>query len=384
MRNMKHPMPHTPAQPSESRGACNGTMLDDTALEQAALDDELSFAVKSEGSVKEKIPTALQVSVVVPSCGRADLLNRCLASLVSQEFDSLRYEILIVDDGPSMATRKIVEAWSARMQPRGLGISYIANHGPHGPAAARNRGWQAARSGLIAFTDDDTVPTAQWLKHGVHAFSEGRDGADAVWGSIEMPLSDTPTDYERDAKHLETAEFVTANCFCRKAMLEKIAGFDERFRYAWREDSDFYFRLLDHAARIRHVPAAVVIHPVRAARWGVSLSQQKKILFDALLYKKHPQRYREKIRATPRWDYYITVAALGISAVAASAGKGQVAGGAALVWLGMTGGLFLKRVNGTSKTPPHIAEMLLTSMLIPPMAVYWRMVGALRFRVAFL
>src|SRR5690606_7955145 len=175
------------------------------------------------------------------------------------------YEILVVDDSPSDATRRIVETWSERMQPRGLTVSDIANHGPHGPAAARNRGWQAARSDIIAFTDDDTVPTAHWLTNGLQAFGDDRNRADAAWGSIEMPLSATPTDYERDARHLETAAFVTANCLCRKALLEATGGFDERFRYAWREDSDFYFRLLDHGARIRHVPEAVMIHPVRPA-----------------------------------------------------------------------------------------------------------------------
>ena len=326
----------------------------------------------------------LQISVVVPTCGRAELLNRCLAALVSQEFDPAQYEIIIVDDAPSEATKKIVETWATRMSERGLPVVYLPNHGPHGPAAARNRGWQAARADVIAFTDDDTVPTAQWLKFGLEAFGPNRDETDAIWGSIEMPLSNAPTDYERDAKHLETAEFVTANCMCRRQTLIEVGGFDERFRFAWREDSDFYFSLLDHNARIRHVPSAVVIHPVRPAPWGVSISQQKKILFDALLYKKHPQRYRQKIRATPRWDYYLIVLSLLVAPLAALAGASMLAAIAGAIWLGMTAWLFAKRMQGTTKTFSHVAEMLLTSILIPPLAVYWRMVGAFRFRVAFL
>jgi uncharacterized membrane protein YqaE (UPF0057 family) len=171
---------------------------------------------------------------------------------------------------------------------------------------------------------------------------------------------------------------------CRRGTLTTVGGFDERFRFAWREDSDFYFNLLDHNARIRHVPSAVVIHPVRPASWGVSISQQKKILFDALLYKKHPQRYRQKIRATPRWDYYLIVLSLLVAPVAALAGAGMLAAAAGTIWLCMTTWLFAKRMQGTTKTFSHVAEMLLTSTLIPPLAVYWRMVGALRFRVAFL
>lgn len=322
--------------------------------------------------------TAVQVSVVVPTCGRADLLNRCLEALTAQNFDSSAYEIIIVDDGPSQSTQQIVAEWSARASERRPDIFYIANHGPHGPAAARNRGWQAARASIIAFTDDDTVPTADWLKNGLARFD---DSVDAIWGRIEMPVSGTPTDYERDAQHLETAEFVTANCFCRKKMLELMEGFDERFRFAWREDSDFHFRLLDAHASIVHAPQAVIVHPVRPAPWGVSISQQKKILFDALLYKKHPRRYREKIRATPRWDYYLIVASLLIGLIGLVGGKFGIAAVAGAIWLLMTARFFLSRLRGTTKTGSHIGEMLFTSVLIPPLAVFWRMVGAFRFRV---
>jgi uncharacterized membrane protein YqaE (UPF0057 family) len=36
------------------------------------------------------------------------------------------------------------------------------------------------------------------------------------------------------------------------------------------------------------------------------------------------------------------------------------------------------------KTPLHIAEMIVTSVLIPPLAVFWRLVGMLRFRAALI
>src|SRR4051794_9229987 len=84
----------------------------------------------------------LAVSVVVPTCGRAELLNRCLQALAEQDLPVASYEIIVVDDGPSAQTEEIVAGWTARMAPRGLAIRYIANHGPHGPAAARNRGWR--------------------------------------------------------------------------------------------------------------------------------------------------------------------------------------------------------------------------------------------------
>lgn len=331
-------------------------------------------------------PVELAASIVVPTRGRPQLLSRCIASLVLQRFDPARFEIIIVDDGAgidasSEETRSVVAGWAAHTAGSGPRITYMPSMGAHGPAAARNCGWHAALAPIIAFTDDDTIARSDWLSNGVRAFD---NDVHVVCGRVVMPLNGTPTDYELDAKNLETAEFVTANCFCRKHVLEDIGGFDERFRFAWREDSDLHFRLIDYRANIRREPRAVMMHPIRPAGWGVSLKQVKKVQFDALLYKKHPRLYRRKIRQKPRWDFYLTVGALLACIVALLAGSGAAALAAGLVWFFMTARFCAQRLWKTSKSPAHIAEMIVTSVLIPPMAVYWRAVGAIRYRVGFL
>lgn len=295
------------------------------------------------------------VSVVVPTCARPALLDRCLRALGRQTLPRDQFEIIVVDD--------------------------TLRRG--GPAAARNRGWRRAVAPIIAFTDDDTEPAPAWLEEGLQAI---RQGADVVTGPIIMPPADNagpPTDYERDARGLERAEFVTANCFIRREQLVALGGFDEAFTLPWREDSDLQFRLIEAGVRFAHAPWAVVVHPVRPAPFGVSLSQQKKIMYDALLYKKHPRLYRARIRALPRWDYYLVVASLLGAILTGAAG---LAGSALLflaAWLLLTLNFALQRLSGTRPTPRHILEVALTSAIIPPLAVFWRLVGALRFRVAF-
>ena len=324
--------------------------------------------------------TPMAVSVVVPTCGRLDLLDRCLDALTRQTLPGARYELIIVDDEPNHNTLHLVAGWRARTLDRGPRLVYVSNAGPHGPAAARNRGWRIAQAGIIAFTDDDTVPAPGWLASGLAACCHG---VDAVCGRIEMPLPSRPTDYQRDARLLETAEFVTANCFCRKTVLEQLGGFDERFTSPWREDSDLHFRLLGISANIVHAPDALVVHPVRPAPWGVSIFQIRKMAFDALLYKKHPLLYRQKIQDRPRWDYYAIVVALLAALVGLALGATLLAtlGGAA--WLTLTVRLCARRLSGTAKTMSHVAEMIVTSALIPPLAVFWRVAGAIRYRVRF-
>jgi hypothetical protein len=322
----------------------------------------------------------LAVSVVVPTCGRLDLLDRCLDALTRQTIDSARYEIVVVDDEPSHNTLHLVAGWRARTVDRGPRLVYVANEGSHGPSAARNRGWRAAQAAIIAFTDEGTVPAPTWLASGMAAFN---DRIDVLCGRIEMPLPARPTDYQRDARRLETAEFVAANCFCRKPMLEALDGFDERFTEPCREDSDLHFRLLGIGANIGFAPQALVVHPVPPAPWGVSVLETKKIAFDALLFKKHPQLYRQKIRRVPRWDYYAIVALLLAALAGLAAGSTTAVLGAAAGWLVLTARLCARRLAGNAKTPSHIAEMIVTSALVPPLAVFWHIAGSIRYRVRF-
>jgi glycosyltransferase involved in cell wall biosynthesis len=321
------------------------------------------------------------ISVVIPTYRRPYLLERCLQAVLRQDLNGDDFEIIVADDGAEAATEALVRTLAEQQQGRGPALHYVAVHGRHGPAAARNAGWRRAEGEVIAFTDDDCVPAPNWLRKGLEVFQYG---VAAAWGRLNMPLPDQPTDYERDAARLQDSEFVTANCFCARAVLAESGGFDERFTAAWREDSDLFFSLLERSVRIVHAPDAVVVHPIRPAEWGVSIRQQRKIRFDALLYKKHPRLYRARIRKLPPLQYYAIALALLIAIGAALTGRWTLAAFAGVVWAGLTLALFSKRLRSTSRRIGHVAEMAVTSALIPPLAVFWRLAGAVRYRVVFL
>jgi glycosyltransferase involved in cell wall biosynthesis len=328
----------------------------------------------------------VRVSVVVPTYKRNELLDRCLAALVAQDCPPDAYEIIVADDAASCETGRLVASWAARAP---CAVRYIPVTETQGPAAARNRGWHAARGAIIAFTDDDCVPDPGWLRAGVAAFGfptagDARSGVASVFGRIKVPVPPQPTDHERDTAGLETAEHATANCFYRREILCAIGGFDERFTAAWREDSDLAFTVLERHERIVRAPEAVVVHLVRAARWGSSIGLQRKSMYNALLYKKHPALYRTRIQPSPPWHYYRIAAAL-LAALAGGIGRNRAVallGGAA--WLTMTGRFCANRLRGAARTPTHLAEMAVTSAVIPPASIYWRLRGALKYGVRFL
>ena len=322
---------------------------------------------------------AIRCSVVIPTCRRPALLARVLEALASQTLPPREYEIIVCDDAASDETRQLVSRWP---EAHPVSISYLTGTKPaRGPAAMRNLGWRAARGDVIAFTDDDTVPDTDWVRQGLAALEP--DAADAASGRVVVPLPDEPTDYERDTARLESAGFVTANCFCRRAVLECVNGFDESFRAAWREDSDLLFRLIKVGFEVVHATDAVVVHPVRPAPWGASLRAESKHVFDALLYKKHPEMYATFIEPDRPLLYYAILAALVTAAAGALLDRSGVALTGAAAWLALTAQLVARRLNATTRRVSHVIEVVLTSILMPLLSVFHRVRGGIAFRVGF-
>ncbi|MDP8922395.1 MAG: glycosyltransferase [Chloroflexota bacterium] len=318
------------------------------------------------------------MSVVIPTHRRPGLLRRCLAALARQEYPPDRLEIVVVEDGEPAGAEEVV----AEFRASGVGVDVLFTRiARSGPAAARNAGWQLARGEIIAFTDDDTLADPHWIAASVRSFARG---ADAVSGRTVVPLPARPTDAQRNAKRLETAPFATCNAFCRRDLLQAVRGFDPRFTSAYREDSDLQFTLLDAGARLVRNADAVVVHPPRPEQPLVSLRQQRNQYFDALLYRKHPASFRQYIRSRPPWRYYaITVGQL-VSLLAGLLGQRWVAAAATGSWAVLVTIFCAERLRGSRLRPADVAEMAITSLVIPPVAVYWRLRGAWAFRVRFL
>ncbi|PJJ85041.1 glycosyltransferase family 2 protein [Mucilaginibacter auburnensis] len=319
----------------------------------------------------------MQISVVVPTYKRPALLKKCLDALRLQTIDATEYEVIVVSDGPDILTENMVN----EMQDGYNQLRFIALSENKGPAAARNTGWLYAKGRIIAFTDDDCLPDKNWLKQIVTFI--GEHTISAVSGRVIVPRAKRPTDYELNTSGLETAEFVTANCACTKAALIAVGGFDERFRMAWREDSDLHFKFLAQQVQLNYLDSAVVVHPVRQICWGVSLKEQKKTLFNALLYQKHPQLYRMRIQSMPPMLYYFIVAAFALMIIGLLLANVALIKSGLLFWASLTAYFIIKRLYKTSLAPAHVAEMVITSVFIPFLSIYWQWYGAIKYRILF-
>ncbi|HEX5042466.1 MAG TPA: glycosyltransferase [Candidatus Polarisedimenticolaceae bacterium] len=99
-------------------------------------------------------PAPYPITVAVCTRERPDDLRRALQAIERLPDDG--QEVLVVDNHPQTdRTRAVVSAFP--------GVRYLREDRP-GLDAARNRALRAARSGVVAFTDDDALPDPGWLR----------------------------------------------------------------------------------------------------------------------------------------------------------------------------------------------------------------------------
>jgi GT2 family glycosyltransferase len=314
------------------------------------------------------------ISVVIPTLNRPDTLERCIAALVAQDFAGKRFEIIVADAADETAVRQIVGRWAMLTHGAPL-IRYIPAASAHGPSGARNLGWKAAAGEVIAFTNDASVPRRNWLTEGWKAMDTG---ATAAAGVVLASAEGAAPEVELDVRRVGIS---AASCFVQRQALRAVGGFDERFT-AWDDARDLQFTLAEVDGKVVFAPAAIVERPEQRGGWDATLHQYRKILFDALLFKKHPRLYRERIRSSAPWDYYAIVAALIAIMAGAFTREPTLAWTGLIAWTVLTAALVIRRM----RAPLHggFGEVLATSVAIPLIAVFWRLAGALRFRVFFL
>jgi len=310
--------------------------------------------------------------VVVPTVGR-ERLPGLLWVLCHALPDGA--DIVVVDDRPSDAEPLDPGIPDSRVR--------VVTSGGRGPAAARNVGWRATTAEWVAFVDDDVEPPLGWVRALVDDLSRAAPDVAAVQGRVEVPLpsSRPPTDWERNVAGLDGATWITADMAVRRAALEQVGGFDERFARAYREDTDLALRLLDAGWRLS-VGERRMRHPVRRAPWWVSVALQRGNADDVLLERLHGRDWRRRLDAEhgASSSYPLTIALGGAALGALVAGRRRVAAAAGAAWALRTTRFWWARTAPGPRRPGEVAAMAATSVAIPPVACYHRLRGVVRWR----
>jgi histidinol-phosphate phosphatase family protein len=318
-------------------------------------------------------------SIVIPTIGRPSLA--ALLTSLSSCAGPRPTAVVVVDDRPAPATDPLdlpAPGWLS-------GVTSSRRSGGRGPAAARNVGWPACDTEWVVFLDDDVLVTESWLRDlraDLDAASPGIDGSQAVL-EVPMPEHRAPTDWERNTAGLAAAQWITADMAYRRSALSAVGGFDERFPRAFREDADLALRVVARGGRIERGTRRT-IHPVRPAGWRVSVDQQRGNADDALMARLHGRHWYERAGAArgARNAHLATTATATLALLAAASRRPRGCALASALWAALTARFTWARIAPGPRTGGEIARMVVTSVLIPPMASWHWVRGLIRHRGA--
>jgi hypothetical protein len=226
---------------------------------------------------------AREVSVVIPTRDRDDLLAVALEGLAAQSISAERFEVIVVRDAE--------QAGPVPTMPPGLNGRVIAFHGnPRAADAKRNLGWQESEGRLIAFTDDDCRPAPSWLESLLAAW----DDQAVLQGRTEPD----PRQLQALRGFARTQEIVggspwfeTCNMAYARSLLEAVGGFDEAFILDG-EDTDLALRALAAGGRYRYVEEALVWHAVHSHTLMHALRFAAGSTSLPLVFRRHPAHRR--------------------------------------------------------------------------------------------
>lgn len=223
------------------------------------------------------------VTVVIPTHNRVDVLPLTLASILAQR--DVAIEVVVVDDGSSDGTA----AWLAGIDDARVRV--VRHEQARRLPAARNAGLLRAGAPWVAFCDDDDVwaptklaaqlaavgPQARWSCTGAVAVSPDLE----VIGHHRLAADDPAGALRRGNVVPGGGSAVLVDT----DLARELGGFDESLRSS--EDWDMWLRLIERS------PLASVDRPLVAYRvWPGSMSTdvgRMEASYDALMAKHRPE-----------------------------------------------------------------------------------------------
>lgn len=198
------------------------------------------------------------LTVVVPTVGR-QVLARTLRTLAAGSRHPAA--VLIVDQSGGGATDAIRAATEAGLDE----VTLIRSHG-HGPAEARNRGFERAETTYIAAIDDDCEPAPDWTERISGHLREHPQ--EVITGQVRgattgtaPSLITTPWEVRYTRPLRDRDPLYTGNMGVARTVFEHVGPFDEHPALWWAaEDNDWAYRALRAGVPIRYVPDTIVSH----------------------------------------------------------------------------------------------------------------------------
>jgi glycosyltransferase involved in cell wall biosynthesis len=234
------------------------------------------------------------VSVIIPTYNRSELLDYSLNSLVLQEPGQTSFEVIVADDGSSDNTKEIVRSYAEKMD-----VKYVFQEDKgYRPASARNLGISIAQGDICVMIDSGVILDPSCLVEHVnfhrskgtkvaaigyvYGFDQGDDELLDKLKEIVIPMKpkesisnlskDKAFKDARDYHYINYRDkiqelpapwiyFWTCHLSVGRENLINVGMFDEQYNGRWGcEDNDLGFRLNQSGTGIHLLRSAKSIH----------------------------------------------------------------------------------------------------------------------------
>lgn len=211
----------------------------------------------------------MKISVMICTHNRAAFLRETLNSFFSlvppTNYD---YELVVVDNGSTDATRVIIAECIALLPPQHTGRLRYGYESRLGLSNARNTALKMATGDVLVFIDDDIWPQLDWLNEIAQEFAV--NPSIALLGGRVLSTKEhlqTVGVITRETRQIFTeldgAEMVSsANFAFRRDVLKHVVGFDPRLgagtEFGGGEDVDFLYRAIKTGFKLLYAPNVTV------------------------------------------------------------------------------------------------------------------------------
>lgn len=223
-----------------------------------------------------------KLSIIVPVYNAEDYLDRCLVSILEQDFSS--YEVILVDDGSTDSSPMICDRYSA------TDSRFRTIHKKNGGvSSARNAGLDLAKGEYVMFVDSDDALVPDSLE----MMFDNLAGEDIAVGGYTVYIEGTPgrevlprknASYKGEDMNLFYDENIRRNCEMldapwSKIFRRKVIGdlrFCEELNYA--EDKLFVFSFLAECSSAYTCSFPVYAYHIRAGSLGSDVRSDRHLI----------------------------------------------------------------------------------------------------------
>lgn len=208
----------------------------------------------------------LDISVVIPTYNRANLLPKAVKSVLEQNHQSI--EIIIVDDLSTDNTKEVIASFQNEK------IKYVVNSRAKGANGARNTGVLMAKGKYIAFQDSDDI----WLPTKIEKqlkYMEENTEVDMCFCSLNIDdfsrvVPNRKVESEEIHAQLKRGNFISTQTIFVKAEIAKEILFDEKLMRF--QDWDFCLRLSEKY-KVHHIDEVLAVAEVQNDSIGKQVNQ---------------------------------------------------------------------------------------------------------------